>query len=296
MSCSATTLKGTKCKRKATITDYCSQHAKVLNITVDTSSAITITFCDSAENHVGMEQIGDKSVSGFTLDDLRRVKDHFDIPSEGDDIRCELYDLNVALPDELNHNVENAYILIIRQGVKAFVDPKTLEKELLSLSWDTKAYMRGRVVNKLKRHNLCFADYSQEPDYEAGKGRIIEYSKVGNLSEVRTGLGSILGEVGQDLVAEGNLYYDVSKCGIEYHGDAERRKVIGLRLGTSIPLVYSWFLNSKPVGVPVNITLNSGDMYIMSNKAVGYDWKERSKMTLRHAAGSNECISLDRFK
>ena len=40
----------------------------------------------------------------------------------------------------------------------------------------------------------------------------------------------------------------------------------------------------------------------MSNKAVGYDWKKRSKLTLRHAAGcvkfrpSNEQIIAKRIK
>ena len=36
------------------------------------------------------------------------------------------------------------------------------------------------------------------------------------------------------------------------------------------------------------IDLNDGDMYIMSEKAVGYDWMCRSKYTLRHSAGSDK--------
>jgi hypothetical protein len=44
------------------------------------------------------------------------------------------------------------------------------------------------------------------------------------------------------------MYYDVSKCGIGFHGDAERIKVIAIRLGESMPLHYQWFQNSKPVG------------------------------------------------
>lgn len=33
------------------------------------------------------------------------------------------------------------------------------------------------------------------------------------------------------------------------------------------------------------IELNGGDIYIMSSKAVGCDWKSSSTVTLRHAAG-----------
>ena len=35
--------------------------------------------------------------------------------------------------------------------------------------------------------------------------------------------------------------------------------------------------------------LNSGDVYIMSDKAVGFDWKRSSLLTLRHAAGKDTC-------
>ena len=37
------------------------------------------------------------------------------------------------------------------------------------------------------------------------------------------------------LSAELNVYYDVAKCGIGFHGDAERYITIGLRIGVQIP-------------------------------------------------------------
>jgi len=46
-----------------------------------------------------------------------------------------------------------------------------------------------------------------------------------------------------------------------------------------------WFHQSKPISEPIIFNLNHGDMYIMSEKAVGTDWKKSSKITLRHAAG-----------
>ena len=41
-------------------------------------------------------------------------------------------------------------------------------------------------------------------------------------------------------------------------------------------LKYSWYHNSKPIGKPVILELNDGDLYIMSEKATGNDWKRKN--------------------
>ena len=146
--------------------------------------------------------------------------------------------------------------------------------------------MYGRVVNKHARHNLCFSFESQEPDYENKKGRIVAFDSLPLLKKVRSFFPKILKEIGVGLVAEGNHYYDVSKCGVGYHGDGERKKVIGVRLGASIPLVYQWYHNANSIGQKMRFMLNHGDIYFMSEKASGNDWKMRSIHTLRHAAGT----------
>ena len=92
------------------------------------------------------------------------------------------------------------------------------------------------------------------------------------------------GEKGKKLECEGNLYFDKSKCGIGYHGDAERIKVAAIRIG-SMPLVYSWFYKHKAVGDRFYIDLDDGDFYVMSEIATGNKWKSSSIPTLRHAAG-----------
>lgn len=102
----------------------------------------------------------------------------------------------------------------------------------------------------------------------------------------------ILGEIANDLVVEGNYYYDIKKCGIGYHGDSERSKVVGVRLGATIPICYQWYIRHKPVGENMRFDLNHGDLYIMSEKAVGNDWKRSTFHTLRHAAGSKNFISI----
>jgi len=90
------------------------------------------------------------------------------------------------------------------------------------------------------------------------------------------------------MFAELNYYYDIQKCGIGWHGDGERRLVVGLRIGASIPLHYQWFHHSKPVGERQIINLSHGDVYVMSQKAIGTDWLQKLVPTLRHATGCFE--------
>ena len=92
---------------------------------------------------------------------------------------------------------------------------------------------------------------------------------------------------GSDLAVEGNFYSDVKKCGIGFHGDNERTKTVGIRLctGKCTPLHYQWFHMGQPIGKRAIIELNDRDLYVMSAKAVGTDWKKKAWPTLRHATG-----------
>jgi hypothetical protein len=133
---------------------------------------------------------------------------------------------------------------------------------------------------------LCFADEDQEPNYEDGKGRIVAWKHIPRMTRIR----NVIAEWTEDVLlnAEANYYYDISKCGIGYHGDAERKKVVAIRMGASMPLYYRWYQNSIPVSEPIKVTLNDGDMYIMSEKAVGFDWLKKKVATLRHATGCSK--------
>jgi len=236
-------------------------------------STITLTFGDQAENHHGMQKIGNLSEKGFTYDDLIAAKTIF----EEKGIECEL----VVLDKETD-----AYFLIARNGVSAFCSVKNLWLEQLSLDPDKKALMRGRVVNKKARWNLCFSEFSQEANFEEGKGTVIDYSSVKRLKKLRNRLHRVFGDKAKKLECEGNYYYDIEKCYIGFHGDSERKKVIGVRLGDTFPFYFQWYQHSEPISEKIKFELNHGDIYCMSEKAVGNDWKRRTIKTLRHAAGN----------
>ena len=40
------------------------------------------------------------------------------------------------------------------------------------------------------------------------------------------------------------------------------------------------------------VTLDHGDLYVMSEKAVGEDWKKSASLTLRHCAGAEKYLKL----
>lgn len=254
------------------------------------TQTITITFCDCAENHVGMEQLGNFADNGFNLDDLFAAREWFNKKGA-----CtELFDLNYPIENIDIQPNDEAYILIIRNGIDYLLGNNgstNLFNQLVNLDWDNKAFMYGRVVNKYARHNLCFDTKNQEPDYVNKKGRIVAFKSVPLLLTIKNLFPKILGKNGSGLVAEGNYYYDIDNCGIGYHGDSERKKVIGIRLGASIALVYQWYYNKNPIGQKIRFILNHGDIYIMSEKATGNDWKKQSIYTLRHAAGSKKYTS-----
>jgi len=244
-------------------------------------STITLTYGDVCENHVGMQQIGKLASRGLPTDLLESV--------------CNMYDGNAELVKLGGHVCpeSDACVLIIRNGVEQLMpgslDPLYCEQKRLDP--DKKALMRGRVVNKRARYNLCFSGTAQAPDYEKGKGTIVAFNEVPYTKGLGQKLAQVFGTA--PLECEGNYYFD-SNSHIGLHGDTERRIVFGVRLGETMPLMYWWFRNFQPVGEPVVLNLNHGDIYVMSEKAVGIDWRRSSIMTLRHAAGTVTALKKER--
>lgn len=237
---------------------------------------ITLTFGDCGENHVGMEKIGKVAEKGFSLADLKKARKVF-----------KKLGLRSSIED-ISFEGNEAYILIVHDAVD-FLAGGDIFEEQKALKWDSKAFMYGRVVNKHARHNLCYDEKSQEPNYERKKGRIVAWDDIPCTKGLKENLEDIFSV---KLIGEGNRYYDVRKCGIGYHGDTERRIVIGCRLGATMNLRYQWFTQNEPVGDTMEFIFEHGDIYAMSEKAVGFDWKKRSIYTLRHSAGAEKFTKI----
>jgi len=258
-------------------------NSKITNMNMNTSS-YTFTCGDQGENHAGMQIIGEEAKEGVKAEDaegiMRRVWDTKRV--------CEIIDLKTVLPDEYKKTCPSAFVIIIRNllsGKEA--DELYIEQE--GLEWDNKYYdtRRKKVLNKRRRHNLMYSEESQEPDYENKKGRIIAWSDVPCLKNAVSRLQMLGGNKADNLVCEGNKYKKFEKktnVGIGWHGDSERKKVFAIKCGKSMDLRYRWYYSRAIISSEINIVLNHGDAYIMSEWAVGKKWKSSSLVTLRHCA------------
>jgi len=305
-------------------------------LTAMASERMSLTCAPGGENHAGMEIIGRMPVKGegFTASDIEGLGTYFEDKaevwiSEAGIESVTVLDLNTLSGE--NQIVEldtdnQARVLLLRNWVQSTFEPTTVQdiyKELIADTWDAEyldknkyrtevvdgveTKVRGKRMNKRARTNLCYvAGREQEPDVWKGKGRIVDlkkktalYQAVDRLrSMIKEGLLSFDSKTKVEInVVEGNRYYNLKNTGIGFHGDTERVVVICISIGCdNYPMRWQWFKDGMPVGNPINITLNCGDVYIMSEKAVGSDWKLRSIYTLRHAAGAKKYTSLDRWE
>ncbi len=244
------------------------------------NQAICLTFGEQSENHVGMKiNGGGLANSGFSVNEMEEIKKNLKVESE-------YYRLDEMVDEE---GLEPAAILIVRNGLQKLIgeNPEKMMDEQLSFEWDKKYWdnRRGKVLNKHARYNVCFGEKSVEANFEQKQGTIIGFDRVPILKNLKESLGGFFGDKAKELEVEGNLYYNVKKCGIGFHGDSERKRVIACSLGASRPIHWQWYHQSKPIGRRLKFEIGSGDIYIMSEKASGFDWKRRSQKTLRHAAG-----------
>jgi len=285
------------------------------------SERMSLTCAPGGENHAGMEIIGRMPVKGegFKASDIEGLGTYFvdqaDAWISQDGIETvTVLDLNTLSGENTIMGLgrdDQARVLLLRRWVQSmFVDTtvQDIYRELIEDTWDAEYLdrnkyrieivdgveikVRGKRMNKRARTNLCYvAGREQEPDVWKGKGRIVDLKKKTALNlavdRLRDMIEAGLIEIGSKTkveinVVEGNRYYNLKNTGIGFHGDTERVVVICISIGCdNYPMRWQWFKDGMPVGESIDITLNCGDVYIMSEKAVGADWKLRSIYWIR---------------
>jgi hypothetical protein len=268
---------------------------------------VTLTFGDVAESHVGMQKLGKMADHGFSIRDLEHANRFF--KQKG----CEtmIIKLNDFLPNDIKEGNDEeklhltnaktndkfeAYVFVARNALKHLINDDNGNKlltEMLFFEWDTRIYNAKKKVvqNKNARYNLNFDDKHQIANFKIGNGTTISWQEVPILHTLRSKISEAFGPSAKNLKCEGNLYTDITKHnGIGRHGDSERKKVIGVRLGRKMNMHWTWFYNNRPRGHNVSIFLNPGDIYCMSEKTVGTDWMlaPKKQYTLRHCAGASK--------
>ena len=249
---------------------------------MDTS--YTFTCGDQGENHAGMQIIGEEAEEGICAEDAPSIMERV----WGSNRVCEIIDLKSVLPTEYRKECPPTFVLVVRKLLSTSEADK-LYAEQQGITWDDKYYdtRRKKVLTKRRRHNLMYSDEPQEPDYWNKKGKIVAWEEVPCLKAAIDRLKTFGGKKAEKLVCEGNKYKRFEKStnvGIGWHGDSERKKVFAVKCGASMDLRYRWYNKGKIISDEVNIVLNHGDAYIMSEWAVGKYWKSSSLVTVRHCA------------
>ncbi|GMH48220.1 hypothetical protein TrVE_jg11660 [Triparma verrucosa] len=269
-----------------------------------------ITFGESAILHSGGLQRGERRATGFSRTDLAAVQARF--KSLG--CSTKLYDLSANLPASLRNGNE-ASCLHLGNASSFFLEkfvsqqPPVLDESLSNsadrlleeqkvIEYDRKFFnaRQKKTMNKRARYNTTFDDAEPTP-HNSDFSIPTCHPFPPLLRQFKQGLEQILGEKASDLKAEGNYYFE-AKSGIGYHGDEERKIVICLSLGGPSTIRFHWRLpgSSEHTQTPISIPLSHGDVYIMSEKCTGYDWKKRSRVRVVHGAGSSKYIEPNNKK
>jgi len=242
-----------------------------------------ITFGEVAIIHIGSNKIGKIKQKGFTVKELLDFKIKFN--------NAEFINLSSQLPKKLQKENE-AGILIIRNGVNILLNKENgadkMLKEQRKINYDKKYYDSrfGKTLNKRARYNIVFGDENIDHSKDYKIYSIKSFNDLKYMKKMRKKLKIFFGKKAKKLNAEGNYYFH-KKSGIGFHGDTERKIIICISLGSSSTIRYCWRLagSSSLFGKPLDVQINHGDIYIMSEKATGFDWKSRNKTRLVHAAG-----------
>ena len=254
----------------------------------------SLTIGNGGENHTGMEFLGKRRQrgEGWDIDRLLAAKD---ILENIFGKKVEVFNLNelclgeVEIPEQ--KRPKDAYLMVVRNFLTKEVH-ENFKKELSSYEWDRKYFdtRRQKVLNKHARANVCYGKTGRASDFENKKGTIIGFDQSPLVERLLRVVEILMND--KDLIVEGNQYDDVDKNGIGPHGDTERVLVACLRVGEAMTMKFGMFNDCLMKGKSFKTIINGGDLYFMSEEAVGAEWKHRSKWTWRHAAGAKKYLKM----
>jgi hypothetical protein len=178
--------------------------------------AHTVTYGNRGENHIGNQVIGDDIPRGLGIDDFHSAAK--ELNSKGVETRI----VNLAEEAGIGNvqDVPAAFVMVIKNGVNVLTEGKfdTFKHEVASKDMDDKALMYGQVRNKHARHNCLFGPTAQSPNYEIGNGTVYAFTDNPTVNEFKRSTTALFHMKDVLAVAEVNHYFDISKCGIGWHG------------------------------------------------------------------------------
>lgn len=249
-----------------------------------------LTLGEQAEIRVGSTLMGSGLAEhGFSVEELKHIADKLGTS-------CILRVLSGAL-DEKDRRGNEAAVLLIKNGVNLIMNDATFADRMLgeqkNVRYDEQYFDRRsqKTLNNRARLNVVFGEVGKAHTEDYKQGTVVAWQDVPLFAQLRRTLPSVFGEKAARLNGEGNKYHH-NAAGIGFHGDSERKIVVGTCLGSAATLRYYWRApgSSKLHKGPFDFVVEHGDIYIMSEKASGFDWKCSSKFRLVHAAGATKYI------
>ncbi len=267
-----------------------------------TESGVTIVFGNKRKNKFTSEKLEDDDVPGLSLYDLLEIKKFVKKEYK---CKCDVYDLTQCMKDvEVNVDLAEANVIVIRGLFADILDKAnkvfTTDEEVIkrgsikSVKWDDNAFIRGELKRSSARKFLLFERLGvnevckKEMDSTTLKASVYNIDKFPLMEIMSERIEDIVSRIYErddiELRVEGNFYYDLDKTQLPFHRDRERSLTIACRFGDNFPTLFSYFHENIRISDIHNLTVNAGDVYIMTKHASGYKLGPGA-LVVKHAAG-----------
>jgi len=208
------------------------------------------------------------SPQGLSHDDLLSAKRKF----EDNGCSCRFVHLHMLLPEMVRivqGSRVDAHILLVRGGARVLMGSDQACKDLLS------EQLRLPVDKGENLHRILLKD---------------DHIK---LNRLRSALPNFFPSGIESLATDAYKYFEPNKNGFSYQGS---RQVICVNLGHSLKVDFHWFHKGNPEGKPFHASMEHGDLYILSTKAMGADWEKKGVYSVQHAMGAQRFRQLAKKK
>ena len=173
-----------------------------------------------------------------------------------------------------------------------------LYKEQDEIRYSGRFLDKGKLKIRRAHKTMAFGVEGRDASDDYTQPTVTAFSEVPMMDKIRTSLQNLLGNRTADLEVDGTKYHtsfhekgDDGKpmkknSNKGWHGGDKRTIVIGVCLGAPVTLSFIWRLPGSQKNLDdtkVSVSLTHGDVYVMSEIAIGSNWKSSSLLRCLHS-------------
>lgn len=169
----------------------------------------------------------------------------------------------------------DARVLLVKNGIKWIgANKEKLYEEISAID-------KSHMVRKSLCWSYCATNLKRLPE----------------LGKIQQGIDCMANQLGMPhltgLLAEASVYEN-DFSGERYRGDDHGNSpVIGCNLGNDQFICFRSFFRHEMYGNEIKIKLEHGDMYFLSEEAVGIGWRKTNTMAFRRRLGTDKFLASD---